>query len=591
MPPKPTKAQLAAAGLGGNTTAADRRRRQERQANLAALSALGGASSQAGKKSLPSQQQQEAEEAGPSSLPLSRPAPITPASAPESPPADPDPAPLAFAYPSRPQAQLLREMRPEGEIAERLRLANVEIGELQEAIADYYDKLAEKDHQIEELGRGNDDLTRRNAELNRLNSTLASNNKDAAEAASRSEAELVKEKDAHAKTAAELADSKQKVGDLRQFTANLKKDLETVREEKDTIRAQRDVLETDNKLAHRDIDTLQKQIAENDDAGTARAFLEVIHEEVEEQFAQEGKDLTPDNFAAHFRRVSQQAAINRGPSADSSNSQPQDDADSKRRSTDRVTSMAQELDAAQQQFDSDDESNAAVGTDDLHIPKRRPFSTSDDISTSAYAITELKQKIQDQAREMEKMRARNAQLEEQAKEAEQTRTQIAKLEGDHEEDFDRIEKQEEKLEKAEADKIQPWQMSPTFEWFEMDSSKPTTSDADTQTVDPEPATTTTETTTVVCGPTQVVRYTEKVRDATLFEAFNRSPFWLQILIAIAILLLLTFGFRGWYQEKMWLAANGPALHQVRYQQAQRAIMGNFRSVLENLVGYDSRLLG
>ncbi|KAF2215331.1 hypothetical protein CERZMDRAFT_94748 [Cercospora zeae-maydis SCOH1-5] len=688
MPPKPTKAQLAAAGFGGNTTAADRRRRQERQANLAALSSRGGESSQPGEKSLPGQQQrQQAEKAGPSSLPPSQPAPTTPAPAPTSAPVSPaDPAP-AFAYPRKAQTQIIPEMRPgqstfhiipsflhsfidliptlvqtwlpadtmsaEGEIGERLRQANLKIGELQEAVADLYDKCAEKDQQLEEVGRENDALTRKNADLNRLNSTLASNNKDAAEAASRSEAELSKEKEAHSKTAAELAESKQKEAELRQVSSNLRQDFKTEREEKNTIRGERDELEADYKLAQRDLDALQKQLDEHDDAAKARAFLEVIHEEVEEQFAQEGKDLTPDNFAAHFRRVSEQAALNHGVSADSSNPQPQDDADPKRRGTgDRVTSVAQELDAVQQQFDSDDESNAANGTDDLHIPKRRPFSTSDDISTSAYTITEQKQKIQDLIRENEKMRA------EQAKEVEQLRNQIAKLEEEidrsekrdsqyqaelarqqahieereqHYQDllndnnahvsklestiyevrkYDRLkarvneraalreaqvdnssETEEEKLEKAEVDKIQPWQVSPTFEWTEMGLSKPTTSDADTQTVEPEPATPATATSSVVCSPTQVVRYTEKVRDATLFEAFNRSPFWLQILLALTILLLLTFGLRGWHQENMWRAANGPALHQIRYGQAQRAIMGNFWSILENFVGYDSHLLG
>ncbi|CAK1364397.1 unnamed protein product [Cercospora beticola] len=680
MPPKPNPEQLAAAGFGGN-----KGRRQQRpllakstrggpmkDSASTSTSSLGGlaGSSQAGEKPLPGQQQQQPEEAGPPSLP------------PSLSPSQSGPLPEAPVFAPRPQARLLSETvaTGEGDLTAQLNQALSKNAELEDANRDYYDKLAVRDQQIDELARERDALKRNLADEKRLHGGIISNLSDAEASATQSDRALAKEQDAHSKTASELAALKEKEAETRQLLANLRKDMKTNREERDTFRAERDALETDLKLAQRDIDTLEKQLAEHDDAGTARAFLEVIHEEVEEQFAQEGKDLTPDNFAAHFRRVSEQAAMNRGVSGDSTNSQPQDDADSKRRSTGNrtVSNMAQELDAAQQEFDSDDEGNAVNDTDDLHIPKRRPQSTGDDISSSAYTITEQKQKIQDQDREIEKMRAQIAQLEDQAKEADQMRTQIAeledqaheaqqmraqiaKLEGDHEEDIDRVERrgsqyqaeiakqqahieereqyhqdmreandahiskledtilqvrdhtrlqtrvngraalreadaddspetEEEKLEKAEASKIQPWQVSPSFDWVEVERPTPTTSDADTQTDFPKAAATSTETTTGR-RPFQIVRYTEKVRDSTLSEAFFRSPLWLQIFLAFATLLLLTFGIRGWHQENMWLAANAPALHQIRYHQAQRAIMGKIWSVLEESVGYDSRLLG
>ncbi|GIZ45545.1 hypothetical protein CKM354_000870700 [Cercospora kikuchii] len=659
MPPKPTPEQLAAAGFGGN-----KGRRQQRpllakptrggpmkdsaSTSTPSLGGLAG-SSQAGEKSLPGQQQQQPEEAGPPSLSPSQFGPL----------------PEAPVFAPRPQARLLSETvaTGEGDLAAQLNQALSKNAELDDANRDYYDKLAVRDQQIDELTRERDALKRNLADEKRLHGGITSNLRDAEASATQSDRALAKEQDAHSKTASELAALKEKEAETRQLLANLRKDIKTDREERDIIRAERDALETDLKLAQRDIDTLEKQLAEHDDAGTARAFLEVIHEEVEEQFAQEGKDLTPDNFAAHFRRVSEQAAMNRGVSGDSTNSQPQDDADAKRRSTGNrtVSNMAQELDAAQQEFDSDDEGNAVNDTDNLHIPKRRPQSTGDDISSSAYTITEQKQKIQDQDREIEKMRAQIAQLEDQVKEAEQMRTQIAKLEGDHEEHIDRLERresqykaeiakqqahieereqyhqdmreahdahiskledtiwqvrdhtrlqtrvneraalreadaddspetEEEKLEKAEASKIQPWQVSPPFDWVEVERPTATTFDADTQTDFPQAAATSTETTTGR-RPFQIVRYTEKVRDSTLSEAFFRSPLWLQIFLAFATLLLLTFGIRGWHQENMWLAANAPALHQIRSHQAERAIMGKIWSVLEESVGYDSRLLG
>ncbi|PPJ61398.1 hypothetical protein CBER1_11338 [Cercospora berteroae] len=672
---KLTPQQLAAGGMGGNPR--DARRRQllanaTRGTPTASSPSLGGlaGSSQAGENSLPGQQQQQPEEAGPPSLP------------PSLPPSQSGPLPEAPAFAPRPQARLLSEALTtfDGDLTVPLQQALSKIAELEAANRDYFDKLVVRDQHNEELERERDALKRNLADEKRLHEGIASNLTDAETSATQSNRALAKEQDAHSKTASELAALKEKEAETRQLLANLRKDMKTDREERDNIRAERDALETDLKLAQRDIDTLEKQLAEHDDAGTARAFLEVIHEEVEEQFAQEGKDLTPDNFAAHFRRVSEQAAMNRGVSGDSTNSQPQDDADSKRRSTGNrtVSNMAQELDAAQQESDSDDEGNAVNDTDDLHIPKRRPQSTGDDISISAYTITEQKQKIQDQDREIEKMRAQIAQLEDQAKDAEQMRTQIAeladqakearqmriqiaKLEGDHEEDIDRVERrgsqyqaeiakqqahieereqyhqdmreahdahiskledtiwqvrdhtrlqtrvneraalreadaddspetEEEKLEKAEASKIQPWQVSPPFDWVEVERPTPTTSDADTQTDFPKAAATITETTTGR-RPFQIVRYTEKVRNATLSEAFLRSPMWLQIFLAFATLLLLTFGIRGWHQENLWLAANAPALHQIRYHQAERAIMGKVWSVLEESVGYDSRLLG
>lgn len=512
--------------------------------------------------------------------------------------------------------------------------ADKEVTNLREANDDYYQILTERDAQITsieiELAKAKEELRTKQREFDGIKANLSASDKALKEA---TEA-LENEQATHKQTQKERDEGRKKQRDHAVFVSDLNQSIVVKHKMyKDKV----DELDT----LSSDFDTL-RQYADNCDAQLVQqaseteklqGFLGVIHQAFDQQFADDGVELTPDTLLEHIRHVNHLASNQRIVSSNSNSSSHHNGTHHSTRpgTGERKVSMAQELaglddnDESSDNEDKEDEKHSDSGND-LHVPKRRTQSDSDRVvSATSSADAEKEQKIQEQAEQIEKLKREHLheveQLHEQLRaQREEKPKHVVSVEEEQPKNVTSVEKEQQdaltslqeqhqrELATLKEDiKTKDGQLEHYAEKFEnlrddyknvlqgrasehnhSEPSPVVLQDAATQTQaaeteEPAPPAT-------PAAPAQIVRYNEVVRDATIFEAFQHTPFWQQLLIAFLALLLLYFGISGWSEARLWRAANGPLLHQVRYNQAQHAILG-FWSRLEENIGYDSRLLG
>ncbi|KAI5362088.1 hypothetical protein Slin15195_G057380 [Septoria linicola] len=517
-----------------------------------------------------------------------------------------------------------------------------EVTDLREANEDYYQILTERDAKITsievELAKVKDELRTKQREFDGIKANLTASDKALKEA---TEA-LENEQATHKQTQKERDESRKEHKASAAFVEEINQDVvakhKMYKEKADELSKVNSDYDKLRDYADNCDAQIEQQASETE---KLQGFLSVIHQAFDQQFADDGVELTPDTLLEHIRHVNHLASNQRIVCSNSTSSSHHNGTHHSARpgTGERKVSMAQELaglddnDESSDNEDKEDDKHSDT-SNDLHVPKRRPQSDSDRV-TSAKSSTdaEKEQKIQEQAGQIEKLKREHlheverlheqlrAQREEQPKHAvsveeeqpknvtsvekeqqdaltslqEQHQREIATLKENIATKDGQLEHYAEKFENLRDDYKNVLQgrapehvhSEPTREPIP-EPSPVVLQDAATQTQAAEteeqapPATPAT--------PAQIVRYNEVVRDATIYEAFTRTPFWQQLLIAFLALLLLYFGISGWSEARMWRAANGPLLHQIRYNQAQHAILG-FWSRLEENIGYDSRLLG
>lgn len=447
------------------------------------------------------------------------------------------------------------------------------ISDLEAANADLYEKgAAVESHNLSltaALNDVNDLLFKQKRETKELEREVAGQNKTIADL----NASAVTEKRNLDTARAQIKDFRKGDEEAKRTLANVQRELRQEKQRADTLKTEHDRALTDTDVANKRIDTLERKVALQERDRKAQEFLLSIQKELEKPFADAGTDFTPDNVIRHLRRVSQLADINlnRDVSGDSNSSDPQSsDGKIRRRPGARTASnIAQELDDAEARIGSEDEGSP----ERLRVPKQRE---SRDISSSVQTITEQSQTIIDLERQIKKL--------ESDPRLRPTIGGIAdRMRFAEKGQVERLQDANKKLEQDITGQVNI-QVNKQLAMAENEKISSMRSGS-TQTTRPYPSP------TPVIYQSNKIRYVDRVRDANILEAFHKSPAWLQCVLGICILLLLWFGISGFRANRMWHAANAHAVEHLRYTQAKRAILGNFRSLLEKFTGYDSQRLG
>ncbi|EMF10471.1 uncharacterized protein SEPMUDRAFT_150569 [Sphaerulina musiva SO2202] len=571
------------------------------------------------------------------------------------------------------------------------------IKDLESANADLYERATEL-----ELNNGElvDELAALKERLTKQEKELTSRTKFAEASLDHSMKALSSESLQLSKTRADLLQIQGFNNELKTTLQKTRLELTASKDRTARLSHERDDVRTSFSSAQQEIDTLKKQIEQIEQGHNGRdahEFLQAINEELEDQFTDAGTEFTPENVIAHIRRVSQQAAINREVSADSSSSQHNDPA--RRGLGLRTRSMAQELAEAAQDDGSDDEQ----GPDSLEPRKQRSSDDSNKLqqdhiaevaslkmqianletqipitnATHTTEVTTLQAKIEKLQMALRRATAAVNDEVDQMAELHETIENHEKTIENHEKTIENLEKQlsaaaaahktevasldrktienlekqlgaaaaahktevaslhdrifdlskmlfdlgednnalrrhfrpesaiiteNEELHKKLKDviahlkdqigiksRLQDYEMP---DYLQIVSEVLERDAAAAAKVPVETRNSASQTEEEPVNPTEIIKYVDKVRDATMFESFRQSPSWLQWLLTICVLFLLYFGVSGYQTDNMWLAANStPALHRLRYTQADRAILGNFWSWLESVAGYDSQRFG
>ncbi|EME85084.1 uncharacterized protein MYCFIDRAFT_88657 [Pseudocercospora fijiensis CIRAD86] len=348
------------------------------------------------------------------------------------------------------------------------------------------------------------------------------------------------------------ADFKKQSEELQRWADSLQSELN---EEKEARRKQiniADDLQADLTAAQTTIDSLTRanevlsqQATENDKAAE---YLKVVSDNLEQVFKDQGKDLNPDSFGNHLKRLTEQAEINQQSSQVSLNEKFNNDAKletTSKAQRNRQTSLSEDL-ARTVEGEQESPDNSTVK------PDTRDYD-------------QLEQKIKD--------------LEKQQQDYVDD---LAKAQKEQKEKDDTIEKQQRRI-RVLLEEVN------TF--TKLERSKPGLKPIVEFTDSKKPVQVTAATQTAPLTPDTPISNEVRVRHVVHQQEKQGNAPSLRGLIFIIFLIFCFMTWIGHYgQLQGWRNANLGGYHDIQYSNSKAVVYG-LRSRFEKLIGLDTTLLG
>lgn len=349
------------------------------------------------------------------------------------------------------------------------------------------------------------------------------------------------------------ADYKKQSEELQRWADSLQSELNEEKDACTKANNRADDLQTDLNAAQSQIDDLtaaneflSQAVTENDTAGD---FLRVINDNLEQVFQDQAKELNPDSFSNHLKRLTEQAEINQQSSQVSLHEKFNNDLKPKttsRTQRNRQTSLSEDLaKAIEHDEESPDNSTSKPDTRDYDQLEQKIKDLEK--QNQAYA--------DDLAKAQQEQKEKNVTIEKQNK-------RIRML-NDQNDDLMRFE-----------DRYKP---DPKPNGKITDGKKPVQVTAATQTAPLTPNTPVSDKRRIK----YVVRKEEKHgHKPTLFGSI--------FVIFLVLCFMLWTGHYGQLQE--WRHVNLGGYHDIQYSNSKPIVYG-LASRLEKLMGFDTTLLG
>jgi chromosome segregation ATPase len=493
---------------------------------------------------------------------------------------------------------------------DQLRMKNEDIqrlnNDLQAANVDLYNKCTAKDKTIEDKRIENDKLQSAVRSANNMVAGVNQNLHVVERAGEQSASNLRNEREFHMKTKKELAESKKKAADLEKWCETLQQQLDEEHQKHDAVTANYNLLKADNFALNTRLDEAESQLGAYDDETYKKAleYMRIISDNLESTFLDQGKDLSPETFDDHLRRISEQARMNTRPSSAGFDHLELAAAPDERM---RQTSLGDEMRNLGEQSESGDETQEKKEDDDaLKVQKRRMLH-------SRYASIDREEIIDQRGHilslERQKLQANNSAKEKIAK--------MKKMESTIQEQEAKIEQLEERMDPAPTSNQSTHTLHPPVETAAKSEQQESliqkqqdmietlkkqlaelkTSDRTTQaTSGPgetgEQSTPSTATPAPPSGRSKHItsRYVHMERPMTPWESMALAPWQQKLLLTVLFLLCFTMAVAGWRERSFWLNANAQPISSVRYHRMNSAEMG-WIYWLEQITGYQSTFLG